>query len=138
MRSTCLAVSQHCRVRSSATDSRNGVEGGRSRGYGRCMASGRSQSVYRRGKRLMIACMASAVAIMWGIPLLASAAGMTGETTITLTLPMAIAWCVYFGTTSLLTCCPQCGRSVFMGGFGFSVPWSARRCAKCGRDLTTI
>ena len=84
----------------------------------------------------MLAAMVSPVAIMWGIPLLATAVGLWGQVVFMAILLLGLAWFLYLSVKSLTIACPRCRRSVFIRGFGWSAPWPARRCGKCGRDLT--
>jgi hypothetical protein len=84
--------------------------------------------------------MAAAViclfAVMWGIPIAATAIGIAGERILWVVAPLQILWFVYFAAKSVMIRCPRCGRSVFMRGLFLSVPWPAKRCGKCERDLT--
>jgi hypothetical protein len=85
----------------------------------------------------MAASILSALAIMWGIPVIAAIAGVTGAATLWVVFPLMVAWLLYFGVKSFMIGCPRCERSVFLRGLFLSVPWPARRCGKCGSDLTT-
>ena len=98
--------------------------------------SSRSSSVNDQGKRHVCAAIVTAFAVMWGVPILAAAAGMTWPLMLWVIGPLQIAWLLYFGIKSFMIACPQCGRSVFMRGLFWSVPWPAKRCGKCGNDLT--
>lgn len=84
----------------------------------------------------MIAAILCALVVVWGMPIVASALGWWGQATFLAVSFLVVVWFLYFGVGSLLIACPQCGRSVFVRGFGLSAPWPARQCGKCGRDLT--
>ena len=101
------------------------------------MADGRvSKSPYERGKRLMLLGVLSMFLIVWGVPILASGMGLSAGVAVgALVLPLGVVWVLAGGIGSFLIGCPRCGKSLFMRGI-FSVPWPARKCSKCGCDLT--
>jgi len=74
--------------------------------------------------------------IVWGIPLALSAFGASSQTIFAVIVPLGFAWFLIAGIRSFLIACPSCGKSVFMRGF-VSLPWPAKRCSRCGTDLTT-
>lgn len=100
------------------------------------MTSRRVRNVHDEGKRHMFAAIVCGVAAIWGVPILADAAGFSWPSMVWLMVPLQIAWLLYFGVKGFIIACPRCGRSVFMRGTFWSVPWPARNCGKCGRDLT--
>jgi hypothetical protein len=100
------------------------------------MTNSRPRSAYEQGKRLMIASFLSLLLIVWGIPIATSAVGLWHPIVFSAILPLGIAWFLYFGIKSFKIACPICRRSVFIRGYGWSAPWPARRCSKCGRDST--
>ena len=92
--------------------------------------SAQSNSPYARGRRHFYTMLAALPLLVWVIPTLLVSLGASFEASgmvVFLTLPL--------GLWALLIRCPQCGKSVFMRGI-WSMPWPARRCSKCGNDLT--
>lgn len=78
----------------------------------------------------------SMIAIIWGIPLLArSVGGWSAEMTGVVVGSLGVLWLLTGGIGSFVIGCPRCGKSLFMRGI-WSVPWPARRCSRCGNDLT--
>ncbi|WP_218668019.1 hypothetical protein, partial [Sphingopyxis sp. KK2] len=100
------------------------------------MKNAQSGSAYKRGKRHLAAAALCGLAVIWGVPLAAHAVGLRSNALFAVIVPLTIIWLLYFGLKSSLISCPQCGRSVFIRGFGWSVPWPAATCSKCGTDLT--
>ncbi|MBO9517634.1 MAG: hypothetical protein J7493_06165 [Porphyrobacter sp.] len=96
-----------------------------------------AMTVYLRGRRHMLTSIAGAVLIIWGIPFAAALIGIPSSSALPwVILPLAVVWVLFSGFGSFLIACPQCNRSVFMRGLLWTVPWPARRCSKCGNDLT--
>lgn len=96
-----------------------------------------SRSVYLIGRRHMIWTVVAMFAIMWGVPLTLSAFGASSQMMFAVVVPLALAWVLIGGIRSFLIACPTCGKSLFMRGF-VSVPWPAKRCGRCGSDLTKV
>ncbi len=94
------------------------------------------RSVYERGKRHMAQGIIGGLAVIWGIPITASALGLRSDKLDWIVIPLMITWVLYFGLKSFLISCSKCSRSVFMRGYFWSVPWPAHTCGKCGNDLT--
>ena len=99
------------------------------------MSDGQSESVYATGRRHMLWTISAMVAIIWGIPLVLSAFGASFQMILAVIVPLGFAWVLIGGIRSLMIACPTCGKSLFMRGF-ISVPWPAKRCSRCGADLT--
>ena len=99
------------------------------------MSKGQTDSVYAVARRHMLWTVAAMPAIIWGVPLLLSAFGVSSEAMFAVIVPLGLAWVLIGGLRSLMIACPRCGKSLFMRGF-ISVPWPAKRCSRCGADLT--
>jgi hypothetical protein len=87
----------------------------------------------------MLAALVCVVAVMWGVPIMASGVGLRGQSVLWAVLPLQIVWFLYFGIKSFFIACPRCGRSVFTTQWGplfVSRPWPGKSCSKCGSDLT--
>ena len=85
----------------------------------------------------MVWMMVAAFAIMWGVPIVLTALGATADRIMPVVLPLAIAWFLVGAIGSSLTMCPTCYRSLFRRKWGIGVFWPAKKCSKCGRDLTS-
>lgn len=97
----------------------------------------RRPTVYEVGKAHMVGGIVSGIFIVWGIPMLAVAAGLEGSGWLDwIVLPLLVVWVVIFGVRSLMIVCPNCGKSIFQRGI-WSVFWPAKTCTRCGMDLTT-
>lgn len=99
------------------------------------MSSGQTESVYAVARRHILWTIAAMPVIVWGVPLLLSAFGVSSEVTFAVIVPLGLAWALIGGLRSLMIACPRCGKSLFMRGI-ISVPWPARRCSRCRADLT--
>ena len=97
----------------------------------------KADSVYAVGRRHMLYTLVAIVTIIWGIPLTLSALGVSFNATGLVIMPLAAGLMLINGIRSMLIACPRCGKSLFMRGF-VSVPWPARRCSRCGIDLTAV
>ena len=86
----------------------------------------------------MVATIHAMPAIMWGVPIALTVFGWPSGKVIFFVVPLALAWFLVGAVGSFLIACSNCGRSVFIRRLGFSAPWPARTCSKCGRDLTKI
>lgn len=86
----------------------------------------------------MIAMILAMPAIMWGVPIALTGFDWSSDNVMFFVMPLALAWFLVGAIGIFLIACPNCGRSVFIRRLGFGVPWPARTCSKCGRDLTTI
>ena len=53
-------------------------------------------------------------AMMWGIPIIATAIGFSSEAALIAVLPLAFAWFIVRSIGSFMIGCPDCGRSVFL------------------------
>jgi ribosomal protein S27AE len=95
----------------------------------------RPESVYVTGQRHMLWTIVAMFAIIWGIPLALSAFGASSQTMFAVIVPLGFAWVLIGGVRSFMIACPSCGKSLFMRGF-IGVPWPAKRCSRCGVDLT--
>ncbi|WP_144096499.1 hypothetical protein [Croceicoccus sediminis] len=95
-------------------------------------------TAYDAGKALMIGGIVSGIFIVWGIPLLAVAAGLAQSGWLDwIVMPLLVVWVVLFGIRSLLIRCPNCGKSIFRRGI-WSVFWPEKTCSRCGTDLTAV
>jgi ribosomal protein S27AE len=94
-------------------------------------------SIHAKARRHMFGIVIAAPIIIWGIPLLLMELGLPFDEVALLTIPLVLAWMIIGGVRSLLLSCPDCGKSLFMRGF-VSVPWPAKRCSRCGADLTVV
>ena len=101
------------------------------------VTANRTSSPYLRARSRMVWLLVSMVAIVWGVPLVLTAFGVSSDRIITVVLPLAIAWFLVGAVGSFLTMCPTCYRSLFQRSWGIGVFWPAKKCSKCGRDLTS-
>ncbi|WP_156106318.1 hypothetical protein [Sphingobium sp. ba1] len=101
------------------------------------MDNEKAGSVYRTARRHMFGTFVAMLAIIWGVPLLLSAFGLSSQLILAVVLPLSLAWLVIAGIRSFIIACPACGKSLFMRGI-VSVPWPAKRCSRCGSDLTQV
>jgi hypothetical protein len=94
-------------------------------------------SIYAVARRHAIATPLAALAVIWGLPIALSSFGFSGEATLWIALPFALAWFLIGSVRSLRLRCPSCGKSLFTrNGVGF--PWPERRCGKCATDLACV
>lgn len=100
------------------------------------MFTRREASPYQRGQRFILAVILATPAIMWSVPFAVTAMGFSTEVAIIAVLPLAFVWFAVGSLGSFMIACPNCGRSVFLRRFMISAPWPARKCSKCGNDLT--
>lgn len=92
--------------------------------------------MYVTGKRHILWTIVAMFAIIWGISLALTAFGASSQTMFAVIVPLGLAWVLIGGIRSFMIACPPCGKSLFLRVF-ISVPWPAKRCSRCGVDLTT-
>ena len=95
-------------------------------------------SPYAKGRKHMWLMLASASAVIWGVPSILSLLDLSFDTVMAITLPF-MGVLLVLGLRSLFIKSPSCGRSLFMRdwlGITITTVWPARECGKCGRDLT--
>jgi len=84
----------------------------------------------------MIALVLAMPVIVWGVPITATALGLSPKAALVFTMPLVLIWLIVGSVGSFMIACPRCGRSVFLRRFMFGAPWPNRACSKCRTDLT--
>ncbi|MDE0946593.1 MAG: hypothetical protein OSA39_07065, partial [Sphingobium sp.] len=101
------------------------------------MKEEKPESVYFTARRHIVWTVIAMFAIMWGVPLVLSAFGLSSSWILAVFSSLALAWALIGGIRCMLIACPTCQKSLFMRGI-VSVPWPAKRCSRCGSDLTQV
>jgi hypothetical protein len=94
-------------------------------------------SPHKRGSRFIFAILLAIPVIMWAVPIALSWYGWSPKDILFAIVPLVLILALVGSIGAARIGCPACGRSVFLRGPLVRVPSPARKCSKCGRDLTT-
>jgi hypothetical protein len=100
------------------------------------MSYQRSKSVYDKARRHIFWTVLAVPLIVWIIPLLLEALGLSSDTITELAvLPLGLGLLLVGGGGTFFFRCPKCDKCVFVRWI-FSTPCPEKRCSRCGNDLT--
>ena len=99
------------------------------------MNARRPISPYARAVRYMLLTAAAGPILVFIVPAVLTASGMSKTTVGSLGLVLGLGWVFIGGAGTLLLSCPKCGKLLMMRGI-MAVPWPPKVCRRCGVDLT--